>query len=177
MPTSKPRSKNLLFNFFSTSPRKNATFAERKATIIVLAILRTHDQGSQQNIIPLHCQSSASSMKVTSNRIPFHITHRREEMVVVLDRKGFDPPLIHMPGPACFDMSMLTHRVHHRQPTEALTDLICGCQVAPRNANDPAWRQSRKLAVEQSAMFHPAPARSPSVLTAFQNSSVVQPLD
>lgn len=58
--------------------------------------------------------------------ILFDISPHRQLMSVRLDRLRLETPLIQVPCPAGFVMSVPTHREHHSQPTEEFADLIAG---------------------------------------------------
>ncbi len=72
--------------------------------------------------LPVFCRLN----EIDSHRIPFDVSQHRQQVSVGLDWKRFETPLIQVPGPAGFVVSMPAHRVHHCQPPEELAHRITG---------------------------------------------------
>ena len=61
--------------------------------------------------------------QVCAQGIAFDVPHHRQQVLVVLDRKGLEPALIEMSCASGSVVSVRPHGVRHREPAKELTDL------------------------------------------------------
>lgn len=79
--------------------------------------------------------------EIRSQGVAFHVSHHRQEVLVVLHRERFEPTLIKMAGASSPVVSMPPHRVSDGQSAEEFTDLIIARRA---NHEMPVIRHGRK---------------------------------
>ena len=59
-----------------------------------------------------------------ARRVALDVSQHGQQMVVFFDRKGFEAPLVKMPGSLRVVVGVPTHRVGNGEPPEKLADLV-----------------------------------------------------